>query len=657
MHCWEQLIETTPVKEFEYMEKSPNTKTIVMNLVQSIKRRRDSNHGKLFRLYVDLTSTDPTMDDVNEEMIASVKPALRTVEIISHDTLQITLTHSALNRMSYLVKACQEAWQLDLDKSENLNFNINTNHSMYTVNNQTGYTLKLAVFSDTLVPVDPNVAVDHRTLDLITMQPKKSVKSGHGNDAQVELLLHVYEVPNNHYLGFNLCDRILEDKVDKAPNLSAYFLLEEAPSNLSESKEPIWAGNKVVDRIPFDELDEHVFWKASKLRLDKLDYYGNSAPLMKETEMVATLPLLQINQTDLGQNRMTLRSSVQVYNETNMTFNIVTIDDKTKAEVKHLRLKPGDCKPLPLCFFKEKDFPGFFIRFEKQNCEYSISDSPVLLPLDEEKPTAIQGSTKSGQKNVLKKNIAGPIQKVHCIDYSKREAHNKSFVAIALSKPHEDHQIQSNPDCDKELQNLTQSPGETIPLECVDFPANEKLILEMAYLGLKYQTQISLGGQKAPTIPIILEPDCQDALSFAPAKLTQAFQDLVLEGTSHSGQSSFSLYSAYWFINKTGLDLSYKNEDVQMVEHPANVESAILFSLPKSRFFVEKISIRINGSDWSDRFSLDSVGSTGRIICKHSAQKRAYYVGVNIELSSNGLTKILTFLPYFFVISKIPVSS
>ena len=61
---------------------------------------------------------------------------------------------------------------------------------------------------------------------------------------------------------------------------------------------------------------------------------------------------------------------------------------------------------------------------------------------------------------------------------------------------------------------------------------------------------------------------------------------------------------------------------------------------PKSFFGQKKASIRIEDSDWSDRFSLDAAGSSGKVTCY--AEDRTYQLGVYIQLSNEGLTKHVT---------------
>lgn len=66
--------------------------------------------------------------------------------------------------------------------------------------------------------------------------------------------------------------------------------------------------------------------------------------------------------------------------------------------------------------------------------------------------------------------------------------------------------------------------------------------------------------------------------------------------------------------------------------------------------FCFQASLRVAASDWSDKFSLDTVGSSGDVQCK-TKTKQIYTVGVKITLSSGGLTKICTFSPFYMLLN------
>ncbi|XP_060560724.1 intermembrane lipid transfer protein Vps13-like isoform X2 [Ruditapes philippinarum] len=56
--------------------------------------------------------------------------------------------------------------------------------------------------------------------------------------------------------------------------------------------------------------------------------------------------------------------------------------------------------------------------------------------------------------------------------------------------------------------------------------------------------------------------------------------------------------------------------------------------------------------DWSDKFSLDVVGSSGTVQSKNKT--RTWEVGVSIQLTNSGLTKVVTFTPYYMLVNTSP---
>ncbi|KAK4469058.1 hypothetical protein MN116_006648 [Schistosoma mekongi] len=127
---------------------------------------------------------------------------------------------------------------------------------------------------------------------------------------------------------------------------------------------------------------------------------------------------------------------------------------------------------------------------------------------------------------------------------------------------------------------------------------------------------------------------------------------LGLHRTSNLGQLCLTLYAPYWMINKTGKDLTYRSSDNVETVHSATFTGALLYSsLSKSFFGKQMANLRVCESNWSDKFSLDTVGSSGRVHCT-TKSKMSYEIGVKIDLSSSGLTKIVTFMPYFMIINK-----
>lgn len=90
----------------------------------------------------------------------------------------------------------------------------------------------------------------------------------------------------------------------------------------------------------------------------------------------------------------------------------------------------------------------------------------------------------------------------------------------------------------------------------------------------------------------------------------------------------------------------FQAEDDNWMYHSENTHDPVLFSYrPKSFFGKKSAVLRVEDSEWSDKFSLDAAGSSGLVTCK-SKNGACYQLGVTVQLSSEGLTKQVIFTPY-----------
>ncbi|WAR29642.1 VP13A-like protein [Mya arenaria] len=160
--------------------------------------------------------------------------------------------------------------------------------------------------------------------------------------------------------------------------------------------------------------------------------------------------------------------------------------------------------------------------------------------------------------------------------------------------------------------------------------------------------------------------------------------DLGLHFKKGEGSINVSVFSPYWMVNKTTLLLRYKAGDDEPMEHAPDVKDIIMFSFKKGSLFSKKkddlpekktgtlerkkegknkpkvkemkqsgkASLCIGEGDWSDKFSLDVVGSSGTVQSKN--KNRTWEVGVSIVLSSSGLTKVVTFTPFYMLVNSSP---
>ncbi len=134
--------------------------------------------------------------------------------------------------------------------------------------------------------------------------------------------------------------------------------------------------------------------------------------------------------------------------------------------------------------------------------------------------------------------------------------------------------------------------------------------------------------------------------------------DLNVNTTMSHGTQVISIYAPFWMVNKTGKMLTYRGQDpLNIIYHPVELESVpLMFSYTARSAFMgkRKASLRIEGSAWSEPFTLDTIEDAGKVSCKRQEDKTKlapYSVGVNIAMSKSSLTKIITFTPFYITLN------
>lgn len=129
--------------------------------------------------------------------------------------------------------------------------------------------------------------------------------------------------------------------------------------------------------------------------------------------------------------------------------------------------------------------------------------------------------------------------------------------------------------------------------------------------------------------------------------------DLGIHYEDRHGSISLTIFSPFWMINKTHLMLSYKTntESENVLYHPPEYNGAILYSFPKTKFLGKnKAFVRVDNGDWSSEMPLNTAGSIGKTECE--SEEIVYGIGVHNHLTSNSLTKQITFMPFYTIINK-----
>ncbi|XP_028982314.1 vacuolar protein sorting-associated protein 13A [Diachasma alloeum] len=165
---------------------------------------------------------------------------------------------------------------------------------------------------------------------------------------------------------------------------------------------------------------------------------------------------------------------------------------------------------------------------------------------------------------------------------------------------------------------------------------------------VNFKIQNYLASQWAGTFKLNSELERKLVKMFADGETDAVWRPFVLCVELNKATSwTVVIYSEYWIINKTGLPLKIQETLSNTVEIPD--EELIVFSQRKNRR--KPVMLKIHQSDWSLPFSLDAINSMSLIACKDIERKRKYRILTEIVGStlSPTFTKIITFLPYFFI--------
>jgi SHR-binding domain of vacuolar-sorting associated protein 13 len=121
--------------------------------------------------------------------------------------------------------------------------------------------------------------------------------------------------------------------------------------------------------------------------------------------------------------------------------------------------------------------------------------------------------------------------------------------------------------------------------------------------------------------------------------------NLGVRNVKDQGTIFLSVYSPVWIMNKTGLSLSYKDP---IIEHGPDMDAKwpVLFG-GKTLNSKKRVAVKALDSEWSEKFSLDTVGSSGTLTCTKQDGSTAYEFGVSIKPSAAVLTRLVVITPYY----------
>ncbi|XP_065669589.1 intermembrane lipid transfer protein VPS13A isoform X9 [Hydra vulgaris] len=107
------------------------------------------------------------------------------------------------------------------------------------------------------------------------------------------------------------------------------------------------------------------------------------------------------------------------------------------------------------------------------------------------------------------------------------------------------------------------------------------------------------------------------------------------------GTLKIRLFTSYWLVNKTGINLLFKNSKGDLYNILSNNMFPTIISYSEQR---NEGSLSLNGGSWSDSFFLNVVSNENVIKCMDNLENE-YRILLTVNLSSFGLTYIIKFSP------------
>lgn len=141
---------------------------------------------------------------------------------------------------------------------------------------------------------------------------------------------------------------------------------------------------------------------------------------------------------------------------------------------------------------------------------------------------------------------------------------------------------------------------------------------------------------------------------------------LAYNTTMENHSLVFTLYAPYWILNQTTKIIQYriKGSDNEMHEIDNTMTDSPQFLKINCKIFANQkkamsLRVRLDESDgvnvpgeWGESFFIDAVGNNGTVVSKCKENEKNYEIGVDIQLSSSGLTKIIKLSPYYLLVNN-----
>jgi hypothetical protein len=120
------------------------------------------------------------------------------------------------------------------------------------------------------------------------------------------------------------------------------------------------------------------------------------------------------------------------------------------------------------------------------------------------------------------------------------------------------------------------------------------------------------------------------------------------------GTWQLSVFSRNWMVNKTGLALQYRTPEGFFSFGQKRTDVYTTESKPAISLYPhEEVCVRVvkgeRHSEWSNKFSLEALGSEGIFSCSFKYPSEELQIGTKVESAQFGTTRVLTLSPFYMI--------
>ncbi|XP_039291061.1 vacuolar protein sorting-associated protein 13 [Nilaparvata lugens] len=562
------------------------------------------------------------------------KPPAMTINIQSLEAMELTITKTCLEVLTSIGAAFQEAIYKPeaIEKSEI--------EAPYLIQNDTGLSITVILANDafrvsgvdntdsiTEVVLKPDATVPLSALDLTL--------GGGGGESMPRTSFQGKRSPS---LQNSMVNRMSVRSVDER-----YLTL-----NIEELNGEL--------QIPMMKVDKRYF------TLHKPNASDNSSSKSVSSEQIGLV--VDITLESNATMKVTLCSIIRLYNNFSVAISVYFMTKKGNEVQLITSIPPKSHFNLPVQAIYT---PAKEIFFSVEG--YSLSTHPFIWKEVQSNwsfSKLLQCNSKNSEdKEPFFIKAVGEVEQVY-FEHGNRHTMNSNCININLNPP-------------VVLKNL-------LPVDiicCVQGIVTENCIKS----GGVFEIPTCEPGSSSIVLRISgyldREWSCKNSIAEEPPELDvwifecyESPQRICFELGMHSviknGCLVMQLYCPFWMINKTGLSLCYRRSGKPTAEtvssgipteqpddmsnvlfHPDDFKGPVMFSFRAKNFFgKKKATIKVENGEWSEKFSLDVVGSYGVVSCVTNSIK--YQIGVNIQLMSNSLTKQVILTPYNVLVNNSP---